>query len=85
MALCLTTSPDLVVASTATFVDGVYGCATGTHLLLTPSETNALNVFHAGPEHYESVTVLFGVVLAAACVVWGVKQVLRLLRNPSEF
>ena len=38
----------------------------------------------ATADEYQAVTAIFAVVLTAACVVWGVKQLLRLLRNPSE-
>lgn len=38
----------------------------------------------ATPDQYASMASLFGVVLAAAAVIWGAKRLLYLFRHPSE-
>ena len=38
----------------------------------------------ATPDDYAAVSLIFGSILTAACVIWGVKQVLALLRDRPE-
>lgn len=38
----------------------------------------------ATADDYAAVSVIFGVILTAACVIWGAKQVYNLLRNRPE-
>ena len=64
--------------------DGAYTCATGTHLLLTPAEVQALNVFKAGPDHYAAITTVWAAILTAACVIWGSKKLLELFKRNNE-
>lgn len=87
MAICLQLSAgSLAYIVDAVFSSGVYSCTTGSYLLLSPSEVNALasSPFVAGPEHYAAVTAVFGVTLTALCVIWGVKKVLRLLNQHTD-
>jgi len=39
----------------------------------------------ATPDQYQAMALVFAAILAAAAIIWGVKQVLRVLRNPSEY
>lgn len=38
----------------------------------------------ASADEYLAVSVVFGVILTAACIIWGVKQLLNLLHNRPE-
>ncbi len=40
--------------------------------------------YEATQDDYAAITAIFAVALTAGAIIWGVKQVLRLLRNPSE-
>ncbi len=33
---------------------------------------------------YDAINAIFGIVLAAACVIWGVKAVFNVIRNRPE-
>lgn len=51
-----------------------------------PTSTCTLVImpYVATQDDYDAISLIFGAVLAAACVVWGVKQVFNLLRERSE-
>jgi len=72
------------IISQATVLDGVYSCPSGTHILLTPSEVNALNTFKATPEHYAAVSIIFGAALTALAVIWGFRRILKLFTSHTE-
>lgn len=38
----------------------------------------------ASADEYLAVSVVFGVVLAASCIIWGAKQLLNLMQNRPE-
>lgn len=38
----------------------------------------------ATPEMYEAANITFGALLAALCLVWGAKRVLRLFQKPTD-
>lgn len=46
--------------------------------------TLVITPYTATAEDYEAVSVIFGAVLAAACVIWGVKRVYVLLTSRPE-
>lgn len=50
----------------------------------TSTCTLVITPYVATQEDYDAISIIFASVLAAACVVWGVKQVLNLLRERSE-
>lgn len=49
-----------------------------------PDSGLVVKPFVASPDDYAAVAVIFGVILSAACLIWGLKQILRLLRTSSE-
>lgn len=51
---------------------------------VTATPRNEMLPFKAQPEDYAAVSIIFGLILAAACLVWGGKQVLNLLRDRPE-
>lgn len=38
----------------------------------------------AGPEHYAAASTVFAALLAAMCVVWGVKRIFRIFERPTD-
>lgn len=40
--------------------------------------------YQATSDDYAAVSVIFGAVLAAACIIWGVKQIYNLVKNRPE-
>jgi hypothetical protein len=40
--------------------------------------------YEATADDYSAITAIFAVGMVAGAVIWGLKQVMRLLRNPSE-
>lgn len=40
--------------------------------------------YEAQADDYASISAIFAIALVAGCVIWGLKQVFRILRNPSE-
>ncbi len=46
--------------------------------------TLVITPYKATPEDYEAVSVIFGAILTAACVIWGVKRILLLLKDRPE-
>lgn len=86
MSLCVTFTGGGVVTSDSTYSNGSYSCQSGTYLVLTPSEVNALaaSPFVAGPEHYAAVTAVFAAALLALCLIWGVKKVLQTLNQHTD-
>jgi hypothetical protein len=63
-------------------------CADTDMVLLVKTEYDALSQtngpFKATPDDYAALSIIFGVVLAAAAIVWGLKQVLNLFRTAPE-
>lgn len=57
-----------------------YGCVTGENPSLTVKDAFGT----ATPEQYAAMGTVFGVVLAAAAVIWGAKRILYLFRHPNE-
>ena len=88
MALCV--SAALAVTGPASFSQDAFSCGVGEYILFTPTEFKTASILNVKPisatgDDYQALALIFAAVLAASCVIWGVKQVLRLLRNPSEF
>ena len=50
----------------------------------TSTCTLVIQPYVATADDYAAVSVIFGAILTAACLVWGVKQILRLLRERPE-
>lgn len=75
------------------------GCSSNQYILLTQSEITTLTgsvtdlqkgltlkvqPYEAQTDDYAAISSIFALGLAAGAVVWGMKRVLKLLRNPSE-
>jgi len=58
-------------------MDSVVTCPTSTCTLV-------ISPYVATQEDYEAVSLIFAAVLTAACIIWGAKQVLNILRNRPE-
>jgi len=43
-----------------------------------------ISPYVATSDDYLAVSMIFGAILTAACVIWGAKQVLNMLRNRPE-
>jgi hypothetical protein len=69
MALCLVVEPSLTAVGAAVLADGVYSCATGTHLLLTVAEVNAAPSLPVAPEQ---VAKAYGWGLGTVLVLWAI-------------
>lgn len=69
MALCLVVEPSLTAVGAAVLADGVYSCATGTHLLLTVAEVNAPPSLPVTPEQ---VAKAYGWGLGTVLVLWAI-------------
>lgn len=46
--------------------------------------TVTVQPYRASSQDYAAVSVIFGAILVAACLIWGAKQVLNLLRTSAE-
>lgn len=46
--------------------------------------TLVITPYVATPEDYQAVSIIFGLTLGAACVIWGVKQIYNLLKDRPE-
>lgn len=59
-------------------MDSVITCGGGNTctLVITP--------YKATQEDYDAVSAIFGLTLAAACAIWGVKQIYKLLRDRPD-
>lgn len=71
-------------------VDGT-SCPSGSFAMLTGPEVTAIQSASggAGPyvataDDYAAVSLIFGAILTAACLIWGSKQLYNLLRNRPE-
>jgi len=51
-----------------------------------PTSTCTLVImpYVATADDYESISVIFGAILTAACVIWGVKKLYNLIANRPE-
>lgn len=89
--------PDLQIGYISTTQPGV--CAPSQLVLLSQSEMSQLTSavtdlqkgltlkvqpYEATADDYAAITAIFVVALAAGAVIWGLKQVLKLLRNQAE-
>ena len=45
---------------------------------------NSSTAYRATPEEYQAVTVIFSAVLAALCVVWGFRQIIKIFATHPE-
>lgn len=50
----------------------------------TSTCTLVISPYVASADDYAAVSLIFGAVLTAACLIWGVKQILRILQNRPE-
>jgi hypothetical protein len=50
----------------------------------TSTCTLVISPYVATAEDYEAVSLIFGAILTAACVIWGAKQIFNMLRNRPE-
>lgn len=50
----------------------------------TSTCTLVIHPYVATADDYQAVSMIFGAILTAACLIWGAKQVLNLLRNRPE-
>jgi len=50
----------------------------------TSTCTLVISPYVATADDYQAVSTIFGAILAAACLIWGAKQILNLLRNRPE-
>lgn len=46
--------------------------------------TLVISPYRATPDDYQAVTIIYAATLTAACVIWGVKQIYRLLTTRPE-
>lgn len=51
-----------------------------------PSSTCTLVImpYKATAEDYAAVSLIFGAIFTAACLIWGLKQIHQLLKNRNE-
>lgn len=85
MAICVVVDlVSIMPAAQVEAVDGVYTCAPGAYLLLTPAEVQAMNIFRATPEDYLAVSAIFGAACTALAIIWGLRRVLRLFLTHTE-
>lgn len=50
----------------------------------TSTCTLVISPYVASADDYSAVSLIFGAILTAACLVWGAKQILRLFQNRPE-
>lgn len=70
-----------------TDVGGGVPCPSGSYVLITQDQWNLVsspNRYTATADDYIAVSAIFGVILTAACLIWGSKQLLNLLHNRPE-
>ena len=86
MATCVVFAAGVPGASgEAINVDGQYSCADpGAYIILTPTEINNANPFIASSDHYTAVTAIFGLVIVALTLIWGMKQILKIFNTHTE-
>lgn len=51
---------------------------------ITATPRNEMLPYKATTEEYTAVSIIFGLILTAACLVWGAKQILNLIRDRPE-
>lgn len=62
---------------------GIVASGGGTGATTSVTVTDAFGT--ATPEQYEAMATIFGLILCALVMVWGVKQIHAFFQNPSEF